>query len=506
MKTRKNKGITLIALVITIIVLLILAAVSIATLTGENGILTRANDAREETGQATAKEKVEIEVLGSYDKSGNISIEKSNENLENVEGLISGLPINKLPATVIVDGYEITIISDGNVLLGKADGSYNEVKKVNTPKLGSNMELVKYDEVTKQWVVDETNTEYSYEAQTGTTENGGTSEWANAELDGNYYVWIPRYAYKIDKNTKYTTQDGGESYKIDIKFLIGTTNKYYDESGNEKEAKIVTNADEILDTSNTDYYVHPAFTFGNTPLEGLWIGKYESSKGSNGKIAIVPNATSLININVSTMFSRAQELSKTDVDAHMLKNTEWGAAAYLSQSQYGRNGTEVSVNQCSSYITGTGKGTGSNPIYNSTYSIDEITEEQKYNGEIGKLSSTTGNVYGIYDMSGGAWEYAASYYSGSSNLSNGSQLVNEINREYVTAYNGTGVETDYKQGDETKETKGWNGDSAAFVSADHPFFDRGGYCFSTSNAGVFYFSRNYGSSDSGSSFRVCLAV
>ena len=53
MKQRKilknSKGITLIALVITIIVLLILAAISIATLTGENGILTQANKAKTET-------------------------------------------------------------------------------------------------------------------------------------------------------------------------------------------------------------------------------------------------------------------------------------------------------------------------------------------------------------------------------------------------------------------------------------------------------------------------
>ena len=57
MKRAKQKGITLIALVITIVVLLILAAVSIATLTGQNGILTRANDAKEDTARETAKEK-----------------------------------------------------------------------------------------------------------------------------------------------------------------------------------------------------------------------------------------------------------------------------------------------------------------------------------------------------------------------------------------------------------------------------------------------------------------
>lgn len=57
---KNNKGITLIALVITIIVLLILAGVTIAMLTGKNGILTKANDATTATGQAEAEEAVKL--------------------------------------------------------------------------------------------------------------------------------------------------------------------------------------------------------------------------------------------------------------------------------------------------------------------------------------------------------------------------------------------------------------------------------------------------------------
>ena len=106
---KHEKGITLIALVITIIVLLILAGVSIATLTGPNGLLTRANDAKTETGKAGAKEKVQVEVAASYDNSGNLSKELLNKNLENVEGLTSGTPITSFPAKVVVDGYEIVI-------------------------------------------------------------------------------------------------------------------------------------------------------------------------------------------------------------------------------------------------------------------------------------------------------------------------------------------------------------------------------------------------------------
>ena len=515
MKRSKQEGITLIALVITIIVLLILAAVSIATLTGQNGILTRANDAAEETGKKTAEEKVAVEVLGSYGEDGNIDYDLLNKNLQNVEGLTSGLPISKLPATVVVDGYNVAINEDGSVTAGdsnpggetgKTDGSYDTEEGVNTPKLKDNMKLVVYNN--GNWVEDTTKSAYKYEAQAGTTENGGTSEWANAELDGNYYVWIPRYAYKIDKNTSYTTQDEGTSYKIDVKFLIGTTNQYYGDDGELKDAEIATNADEIINSTDT-YYVHPAFTFGMQNLEGLWIGKYESSDAGDNKVAIVPNATSLTNINVSTMFSRAQTLSKTNIDAHMLKNTEWGAVAYLTQSQYGRNGTEMSVNQCSDYITGAGRGTGTNPIWNSTYSIEEIEESQRYNGEIGKLSSTTGNVYGIYDMSGGAYEYVMGVYGTNGSPATGESGFTEFpefpESKYYNLYRTTSANNS-NIGDALYETSGWNSDSASFVSSNYPFFVRGAYYNNTSNAGVFYYARYNGSNSSYYGFRVCLAV
>lgn len=62
MKTKENKGITLIALVITIIVLLILTGVTIATLTGENGILTRATDAKEQTEIASVREQAQLDI------------------------------------------------------------------------------------------------------------------------------------------------------------------------------------------------------------------------------------------------------------------------------------------------------------------------------------------------------------------------------------------------------------------------------------------------------------
>ena len=83
-KIEKNKGITLIALIVTIIVLLILAGVTISTLTGESGIMIKASNAKKETAKANAEERVRIEVLGSCDESGNVNIEKLNENLRKI--------------------------------------------------------------------------------------------------------------------------------------------------------------------------------------------------------------------------------------------------------------------------------------------------------------------------------------------------------------------------------------------------------------------------------------
>lgn len=131
-KVRKqDSGITLIALVITIIVLLILAGVTIATLTGENGILNQAGNAKEKTGKATALEKVQVEVLGSYGTNGKIELITLNDNLKNnipdltyngseISEDIFGDDrnrIEKLPATVVVDGVKVVIKEGGNTAI-----------------------------------------------------------------------------------------------------------------------------------------------------------------------------------------------------------------------------------------------------------------------------------------------------------------------------------------------------------------------------------------------------
>ena len=121
-RIKVNKGITLIALVIALIVLLILAGVTIAMLTGNNGILTKATEAKQKTTEAAAKEKIQAEVVGSYGTDGNISIDELNKNLQNISGIkYNGNAISdsnkiiNLPAIVELDGYKTIIGADGKI-------------------------------------------------------------------------------------------------------------------------------------------------------------------------------------------------------------------------------------------------------------------------------------------------------------------------------------------------------------------------------------------------------
>jgi len=100
---------------LTIVILLILAGASIAMLTGENGLLGKAKESKERTSEANAKERVQLEVQGSYNKERKISLSLLNENLKGIEGLTHGgktldeNPIEELPTEVELDGYKIEI-------------------------------------------------------------------------------------------------------------------------------------------------------------------------------------------------------------------------------------------------------------------------------------------------------------------------------------------------------------------------------------------------------------
>ena len=434
-----QKGITLVALVITIIIIIILATVTINMAFGDNGLIKQAELARDLTSNSTAYEEQSTANLVAY----------MNEILGE-SGEIENPPTPQEPAT---------------------DGSFSSEEGVNTPNIGANMQLVVFKSDTNEWVEDTTKEAYSY-IDTSIPGNENKSEWANAKVTINgvesYFVWIPRFAYKI-----VGTND------IDVKFINGTGKTTVDGI----ECKYASE-----NPTAEDYIVHPAFTDEEEnggwdgQLSGIWIGKYEtSSVEGNGNseeldnvttktAQVKPGVSSWRNIQIGKMYTVAKAYAPS-LESHMLKNSEWGAVAYLTESQYGRNGTEVTINNNGdTYYTGGGEG---NAYVTNT------------------PQSSTGNVYGIYDLSGNAYEYVASYYKDGDFSNANSTFTTGTSDKYSTAYDGTDVNTNYKYGDATYETSGWHEAYAVFVNSSRPFFVRGGNYTDGSIAGVFYFNGSY---------------
>ena len=115
---KANRGITLIALVITMIVLLILAGVTIATLTGDNGLLTKAGDARNTSEKAGEKERIQMEVAGAYDTRGRLDATKIVENIEKNIGATAEATSNSFPVKVTYNnGHKYQVASDGSIMI-----------------------------------------------------------------------------------------------------------------------------------------------------------------------------------------------------------------------------------------------------------------------------------------------------------------------------------------------------------------------------------------------------
>ena len=200
----------------------------------------------------------------------------------------------------------------------------------------------------------------------------------------------------------------------------------------------------------------------------------------------------------------------------MMKNDEWGAVAYLSKSEYGKETEEVWINNSSSFITGSA-GNSASASANTGTTTD-------YTSMQGVKASTTGTVYGVYDMSGGAWEYVAGYVNnGHSSLTTyGSSLVNSTEAKMKNVYTKASTDNNTnnynqnasKYGDAVYETsangntsnESWYGDFSDFPYTSSPFFIRGGSYGNGSNAGVFAFGDDNGNAVSSNSFRPVLVA
>ena len=548
---RKNKGITLIALVITIIILLILSGISISALTNQ-GLFKNAKLAKE---KAEKEQKKETSLLDQYES-------ELNKYVEN----------------------------------GRWDGT------VNKPELMTGMSAIKFTDPTDSaegTTVDTTSNDtewYNYE----------NKKWANAKTeDGSMWVWIPRYAYRIHK------ENGVETQKFDIVFLVGLTDNYYDENGKLQTAQRQTSENQTIVTNGDTYTVHPAFTNEssinyanggwNEELAGIWVAKFEAGYASGNNKATVKASSvnysqdtswvakieagtssdstqparnwldgkygstttaikyptfqgltysmNYINHNdayriskVLTESGNIYGLNSSSTDSHLMKNSEWGAVSYLSQSKYGLDGTNIVINNVnlnnstkSVYaVTGCASSTADASAVSTTIgALNNRTQSSVYvwTQKNGTAASSTGTIYGIYDMSGGISERTSSLINNKNNnlKTYGSQIIADLNNgkstKYITIY-PTGEtlgqtmaqasQANYTNntkiyGDAIKETStlgtgtnSWYSDCSDFVGLSTPFFLHGGYYGGTSISGCFAFGRTSGNGSYNRGFRSVL--
>ena len=510
---KSTSGITLIALVITIIVILILAGVSIMTLTGENGLIQRAAKAKTETEDAAEYEKFRLAVQAAkIDGLGTVNTESLTTELRN-EGIIgSEDTISSLPTAVTVNGKSYIVKKDGSIQEG------SDVSGASTPQVSDALKTsTTLYYVTWKDNKDGTFTEVDSQTQPAGWYNYSEKKWANIKTVANgataYWVWIPRYEY----NASNITAGARNEKTIDVKFI-----------------------DKTQTTADTGYVIPDAFTFDGKNLDGIWVAKFEASSTNQAadfgggdttslKVQVLPSVQSWRNITPANIFTVCRNMQSggtigtvadTVADTHMMKNTEWGVCALLSRSVYGKNGQvwnnpyEDNTNRSgfsdpSILKTGMASSSenGANAYASNAYGTAAIPCNP-YNEGNGPQASTTGTVYGVYDMAGGASEYVAGCLEETETTTFG--ITTDEVSKYINSYtNTTNSGSNYSgalPGDATKETAGWYNDYAGFVTSYDPVFKRGGYCYSGAYAGVFNFNDNYGDANDNYGFRPTLVV
>ena len=407
---------------------------------------------------------------------------------------------------IVVESYDRESNSPNAPMLddGMIAVTYNGSNWVKADRTNANNDWYNYDEL--KWA----NAVTVSESTRSTYKNASVGTVVNMDDIETMWVWIPRYSYSIgsEDGTNYYGKQGtfldttptvelpGE---IDVKFVSENTK-------DRGSAKYIV-SDGI---SDDDWYTPDAFTFGDEELRGIWVGKFETSSsnpsatygGGNTTdldVMIKPNITSWRRINISNAFTVSQKMNNSGnrygfnntTDTHMMKNSEWAIVSYLSQSKYGKLGSsnftgsnkEIYQNKSDSYITGCSYGSPSNA--NTDYGC-----QYQYNIEInGTGASTTGNIYGIYDMSGSAWEYVMGNYN---DVIGSSGFVSMPESKYYDKYTSNNVLTACNGSNcishGLSEVMEWYSDYNSVFNETNSWLVRGGFSYSNIFAGIFYLS------------------
>ena len=383
-----------------------------------------------------------------------------------------------------------------------------------------------------------------------------------------FWVYIPRYAYEVMRRDGTDKPVNPENFNI--VFETASTPKKHPAkctTGANHDYRTECNLDRSYPTTtstlnSTTWSTHPAFTFGTKELNGIWVGKFETT-GTSTDPTILPNQRHLsgedkgVDQRLGSFYTIAKSLGVKDpantygdqanvtiaqnshhldtFSSRMPTNSDWGAIAYLSASRYGAGHGNVQINQQlqdrvlngqhSVGTTGCGPSSAGGTTYKDGGTLGTQSAcstgnlQRAYNGSLGQLASTTNNPTGIYDLSGGGWEYvsAARTIDNISGQTTSYFNTNTPHRPYANLYYHTDSfnSCTYEScgGQDLYETNNgqggggdnqWHGQYADFASFDDPWVGRGGSA-GWSLSGVFFAHALSGHANSYDSLRVALA-
>ena len=332
---KEKKGITLIALVITIIVLLILAGVSIAMLTGKNGILTQAQNAKTTTANKSAEEKVKLAVMGARADDGTLTVGKLRTELANYGGTVEG---DTFPVTAKVDGKSFTVDANGNVTVSGSSTEPNPPAPTENGTLGT----VTGSEKTNTTVKDSLGNQVVVPAgfkvvnkDANVTDGIVVEDVSHSATAGSQFVWIPvgevvkdsagnketitlgRYVFNKDGkiDTALSKTEPGDQLKTS-----SSASDYFTE-GLKDSTTSNTHAKDIEDFKNK---------VTNT-THGYYIGRYESRKNGT-QVTVKASDTVYNNItqpNAATV-SRGM-YSDSNFESDLMNSYAWDTAVYFLQ-------------------------------------------------------------------------------------------------------------------------------------------------------------------------------
>ncbi len=386
---KNNKGITLIALVITIIMLLLLAGVSIATLTGQNGILTKASTSKKETQKSSAKEKVEIAVMGSFGTDGKIEMDTLNKNLSQVEGIdkeFSDLTGTTLPKDVIVDHYKITIDDKGKVTV-KGENNLTLPSTDNTkPFLPEGSEIINDNLETGVIIKDKNH-----------------NEWV--------WIEVPKSIYTpTTTKTDYAVIETAlQTYTSDYR-QSGYTDTFYSSAQHG-----FANATEYNNWKNS--MLTSVFENG-----GFYIGRYETGTDTarfSSSEALTPpfiqrDKYPYNSVTCSQAQTLAKQLAVGGKTSSLMFGIQWNLVMKFMEEKGAKTQAELKSDSSSwgNYSNSTFEITRGfyTTVPTSSGSWNEVNPMNQYTKPSSSVLLSTGaternSVLGIYDFTGNVWEW-----------------------------------------------------------------------------------------------------